>query len=485
MARMSAVERRVRAAFHAGVEIAFSAGDPPLPGSVVADLLCRPVDRAEHPRAALRLRGATVIGPIDASDAEITVPVRFRDCRFDAPVDLSGARLADLQFSGCELRDLRARLMAVRGDASLADSTVAGPADLSDVRIGGDLVLERARLRHSGGRALAAARLAVGGSLLGSSLHAAGELWLDGAQVGGNLVLDGAVLRNPSKRAIAADRLVIGGNLRAGAGFDAHGDLLLIHSQVGGQLWFVGAKLTSPAGWALHLGSAKADSVWLCFAEAPVGRVRLSGLRTETLFDHPAVWPAQLDLVGCTYRLLVARSFEGGSSAPAGVVTVPVRRRLEWVRRSPDGYAPQPYEQLAEVYRRGGQDVEARRVLLEKQRRRRAGLRLPGRIGGYLLDGLVGYGYRTWLAGLWLLAFWALGTAAFTAWPPPPRNPAEAPEPSAALYALDLLLPIINLGHDTAWKPAGTGQYVAAVLVVMGWVLTTAVVAGLSRIINR
>ncbi|BEL02620.1 oxidoreductase [Actinoplanes sichuanensis] len=485
MARMSAVERRVRAAFHAGAEIALAAGDPPLPGAVIADLLCRPVDRAEHPRAALRLRGATVTGPVDVTDAEIAVPVRFRECRFDAPVDLSGAQPADLRFSRCELHGLRARLVVVRGDVSLADSTVEGPLDLSDARIGGDLVLERARLRHPAGRALAAARLTVGGSLLGTGLHAAGELWLDGAQVGGNLVLDGAVLRNPSKRAVAGDRLVIGGNLRAGDGLDVHGELFLVHVQVGGQLWFVGATLAAPDGFALHLGSGKADSVWLCFAETPVGRVRLSGLRAETVFDDPAVWPARLDLVGCTYRLLIARSFEGRRPGPAAVVTVPVRRRLEWLRRSPDGYAPQPYEQLAEAYRRGGQDVEARRVLLEKQRRRRTGLHLPGRIGGYLLDGLVGYGYRTWQAGLWLLVFWALGAAAFTAWPPPPRNRAEAPEPSAALYALDLLLPIINLGHDTAWKPAGTAQYVAAALVVMGWVLTTAVVAGLSRIINR
>ncbi|MEU4156968.1 pentapeptide repeat-containing protein [Actinoplanes sp. NPDC026670] len=485
MARMSAVERRVRAAFHAGAEIEFSAGDPPLPGAVVAGLLCRPVDRAEHPRAALRLRGATITGPVDVTDAEIAVPVRFRDCRFEEAVDFSGAQPADLRFTGCELRGLRARLVAVRGDVSLAGCAVEGPVDLCDARVGGDLVLERARLDNPSGRALAAARLTVGGSLLGAGLHAAGELWLDGAQVGGSLVLDGAVLRNPSKRAVAGDRLVVGGNLRAGDGFDVHGDLLLIHVQVGGQLWFVGAKLTAPDGWALHLGGGKADSVWLCFAEAPVGRVRLSGLRVETLFDDPAVWPARLDLVGCTYRLLIARSFKGRRPGPAAVVTVPVRRRLEWLRRSPDGYMPQPYEQLADAYRRGGQDVEARRVLLERQRRRRATLRLPGRIAGCLLDGLVGYGYRTWLAGLWLLVFWALGAAAFTAWPPPPRNPAEAPEPSAALYALDLLLPIINLGHDTAWKPAGAAQYVAAVLVVMGWVLTTAVVAGLSRIINR
>jgi hypothetical protein len=166
-------------------------------------------------------------------------------------------------------------------------------------------------------------------------------------------------------------------------------------------------------------------------------------------------------------------------------VPVTVRQRLDWLRRSPDGYTPQPYEQLAEQYRRNGQDVEARRVLLERQRRRRATLGIPGRLFGYLVDGLVGYGFRTWLAGIWLGVFWALGTVSFLLHPSVPRNPAEAPARNAGLQALDLLLPIVNLGHDNAWKPIGATEYVAALLVVVGWVLTTAVVAGLTRTLNR
>ena len=65
------------------------------------------------------------------------------------------------------------------------------------------------------------------------------------------------------------------------------------------------------------------------------------------------------------------------------------------------------------------------------------------------------------------------------------RNPAEAPEHNAALQALDLLLPIIDLGHDGVWRPTGASEYVAAVLVIAGWGLTTAVVASLARVVNR
>ncbi|MGI5182687.1 hypothetical protein ACQEVZ_41175 [Dactylosporangium sp. CA-152071] len=482
---LTSSERQVRAGFLAGDLVDLSAAAASVRAAALADLLSRPVDRAAHPRAALRLRGATVTGPLDVAHAVVAVPVEFQDCTFDAPVDVSGADLVDLHLVRCRLPALQARLATVRGDVSCAASEVGGALDLRDARVGGDLDLSEARLHNPGGNALAAARLTVGGSLRGYGLHAAGELWLGGAQIGGNLLLDGATLTNPDGRAIGADRLCVGGNLRAGGGFTADGDLLLIHAEVGGQVWFVGATVRSPDRWALHLGGTTAGSLWMCFRSPPDGRVRLSGLKVDTLFDDPRVWPERLDLVGCTYRLLIPRTFGDGADEPGRLATVDVRQRLDWLRRSPDGYAPQPYEQLASAYRAAGQDTEARRVLLEQHRRRRATQHWPGRLAGYLLDALVGYGYRTWLAALWLLACWVLGTLAFTVWPPDARTPADSPDWNPALYALDLLLPIIDLGHDSAWHATGSTQYVAATLIIMGWVLTTAVVASLSRLLNR
>jgi len=39
--------------------------------------------------------------------------------------------------------------------------------------------------------------------------------------------------------------------------------------------------------------------------------------------------------------------------------------------RDPEGYRPQPYEQLATTYRQIGNEADARSVPLTKQRRRR------------------------------------------------------------------------------------------------------------------
>nr|MDT0658368.1 hypothetical protein [Micromonospora sp. DSM 115978] len=495
MRGLTGAERRVTVGFGRGEPVDLAGVAEPVRAGVLIDLLTG----CERPgRAALRLRNARIEGRLDLRNAEIAVPVRIADSTFTDTPCLDDARAASLLLTDCVLPGLRARLLELRGDLVLRGCAVTGPVDLRDARVGGTVNLDGARLTANGeavdetrafgrgdGVALAAARLTVAGNLHArGGFTAAGQVWLGGASIGGTADFDGATISNPGGLSLAADRLTVGGSLTARYGFRADGNVVLIHAQVGNQLNFTNAILGSTGFAALHLGGARVGSLWLNFAEPPAGRVRLSGVQADSIFDEPRTWPAEIDLVGCTYRLLMAR-LPTAPDEPSPPVEVGVRQRLGWLDRCAEGYLPQPYEQLAEFYRRNGQDPEARRVLLEKQRRRRATLRWPGRLAGYLLDGLVGYGYRSWLAGLWLILFWALGTATFVARPSQPRNPAEAPTPDAALQALDLLLPIINLGHDGAWKPAGWSQYVAAALVIAGWVLTTAVVAGLTRLFNR
>jgi hypothetical protein len=52
-------------------------------------------------------------------------------------------------------------------------------------------------------------------------------------------------------------------------------------------------------------------------------------------------------------------------------------------------------------------------------------------------------------------------------------------------YTLDLLLPVISFGQEAAFAPEGWHQALSYVLVVTGWILATAVVAGVSRTFNR
>jgi hypothetical protein len=153
------------------------------------------------------------------------------------------------------------------------------------------------------------------------------------------------------------------------------------------------------------------------------------------------------------------------------------------------GMPPQPYEQLAAVYRKAGRDEDARRISIAKQRARRRTIALPSRLWNLLLDILVGYGYRTWLAGLWLLAWWAVGTLVFAVAYPDhlmlatPGVPHPAFQP--AVYALDVLLPVVDLNQQSNWIPQGAGRWFAWAAILAGWVLTTAVLAALSGILKR
>ena len=56
---------------------------------------------------------------------------------------------------------------------------------------------------------------------------------------------------------------------------------------------------------------------------------------------------------------------------------------------------------------------------------------------------------------------------------------------NATIYALDLLLPIINLGQQDSWQPTGPALGMYWALIILGWVLTSALVAGLTGIVKK
>jgi hypothetical protein len=192
--------------------------------------------------------------------------------------------------------------------------------------------------------------------------------------------------------------------------------------------------------------------------------------QVDSLWDDPAHRPGETRLDGLRYEDLAPR--------------LPAPARLDWLSRGQAGYQPQPFEQLAAHYRRIGHDEDARHVLLHKQRKRRRTLAPPGRMWGLTQDLLVGYGYRPWLAGLWILVLLAAGTVFFAVTPPVAAR-TDPPAFSAPSYTLDLLLPVVNLGQETAWSPHGPGQTIAHGLIIAGWILATAVIAGITRQLVR
>src|SRR5262249_11728275 len=121
-----------------------------------------------------------------------------------------------------------------------------------------------------------------------------------------------------------------------------------------------------------------------------------------------AFWPTggRLHLDGFVYSRL------GGAEPPT------VKQRLGWLRRP---YKPKaskitaplaapPHEQPTAQYPRAGQDTEARQVAIARRSdlRKYGNLSPPRRIGNWLLDKSIKYGYQTWRAVAGLVSLYMI-----------------------------------------------------------------------------
>jgi hypothetical protein len=437
-------------------------------------------------------------------------------------VRLAEARIGrQLSMAGASLRNpgataLNAEQLTVDGTLYLhRDFSADGQVMLRGAALRGALYLG-GELRNGRGVALNAVRITADGVYARGRLVVRGEVALNGARVRGSLDIAGANLLNQDGTALSGERMEVMGRLFCGAGFIAEGEIRLVDTRVGAGVYFSGARLSSTSGGTLTAWGLTAAGVVnccdglisdgkisfagarigseLCFASATIRadlslrQVHADVLRTngDTVVDgvmdlrHAVVAvvdqsreskPGVTRLGGFAYTAL-------GSPLPAAV-------GLAWLASDPDGYHPQPYEQLAAVYRATGNDADARSVLLAKQRARRRTLSAPLKAWGRLQDWIVGYGYLPQRAALWLAALLIIGTAAFAAQHPAPLDPGQAPEFNSLLYTLDLLIPIAGFGQKAAFNPTGWHHWLAAGLIAAGWILATTIAAGITRVLSR
>ena len=418
----------------------------------------------------LWLIGAHVTGALDLAYADIRFPVRLESCVFDKQLEFYGARTRQLSLSGSQFPGLGGSTAVVDGNLRLNNCLSTGQIRLVGTRVTGTVMLSGA---HLGGHAtpFSATRLVVGNDILGTEgLVCEGELKLNNAEVAGAVRLEGAQLRNPGGIALSAVDITVGAIVNCCEGFAATGKVTFSYSTIHSRLCFQRARLANPSDRALSCRHVETPELVLQ-PSAPIdGVVDLRHARIGLLRDDPATWPATVQLDGLRYEAL---------ENPAGAA------RLRWIRLDPQGYLPQAYEQLADEYRRRGNEAEARTVLRAKQRHRTESLSPIGRFWGYLQDATVGYGYRPSRAVAWLFALLAIGTVLFGLNPPAPFAGTDPPDFNAFVYTLDLLVPIVDFGQRHAFNPHGAMAWLAYGLIAAGWVLATTVAAGATRALRR
>ena len=385
---------------------------------------------------AVRLRGAQITGRLNLGGLTLRCPLELYDCFLGGRLSLAKAKAPDISLRGSYLgQRLSARGLRLDHNLNLSGGFHChGPVMLRDARIGGQLDCEGATFTNPNGWVLGADRLTVGGHLSLRRTKVTCEVWLLGAHIGGQLRCDEATFSNPNGRV-----------------------LTLEHASVAEDVFMRPASLE---GWGMTLSAARVGG-W---------------------YDAKPTWPVALHLEGFVYEAIDATP------------TVTPRERLAWLRRQEGGYAPQPYEQLAAVYRRAGSDQGARTVAIAKQQARRAQVRRwwarwPSRAWSAFLRWTIGYGYRPALVLPWLIGLFAAGWLVFDhAYPTHLRDAKsglEQPDFNPARYTLDLLLPVANLKQRDAFVPHGYAAWWAFGLSLAGWLLAAVVVAGLTGVFKR
>ena len=460
----------------------------------------------------VRLPGATVGGGLDcnggefinkegivliADGAQITGSVFLSDgFKAEGEVRLPGATIGGyLDCSGGQFinkggKALNADGGHINGDFFLRNGFKAeGAVRLLGATIGGDLDCSKGQFINKKGQALSADRAQINGNVfLNDGFKAEGEVRLPGATIGGDLDCSKGQFINKGGKALSADSAQINGSVFLRNGFKAEGGVSLVGAIV--------------EGWLIWINVLNRDETTM----------DLRGGHVDTLWDDSNSWPksSNLYLHGFCYD-------EIDDDAP-----VDAKQRIEWLQLQPSGhFYPQPYEHLAAVLCAKGHENAAKNVQIAKNvdRRRRGTITPIAKPFHWLLGLLTGYGYHTWrplLVGLLLVGIgWGLfhgGARAGVIMRVEGDEFVPVDEAVSLvqlhfhplLYSFDIFLPVISFGHADLWAPneamkgplLNVGGHVIPIsglvlccykwgLNVLGWVLTTLFIAGLTGIIRR
>ena len=451
-------------------------------------------------------RGFTATGAVALRSAEITSVLTCR-----------GAQLTGTDTDG---NALFAEAIKVGGGVFLAGGfTAKGAVRLTFADITGQLNCSGAQLTGTGshGSALVANGMKVGGDVfLDRGFTAAGAVRLIGADITGQLNCSGAQLTGTDSQgyALVADGTKVSRSVFLDREFTAAGTISLISVHIGGSVYLMPTALADGNDVALSAARAQiAGTLRWAPARQVAGRVTLEDATVGQVSDDwssqrpNGYWPTEgrLRLDGFAYS-----RFGGDQQAT-------VEQRLAWVRSQyhppaqgrATELATQPYEQLATVYRQAGKETQARKVAIA----RRADLRKYGNLspyrwfGNWLLDKTIKYGYQSWRAGVGLAAVFVIFTMlSFLAQQHHlivPVGNFKGAAPSATKctsnypcfyppgYAIDTVIPIINVHQADNWGPDGSAPwgraFVAATWIAtgLGWALATLLVAGYTGLVRQ
>jgi hypothetical protein len=405
----------------------------------------------------LQLRTTMFEGP----HSESRIPVDFRrmkvsggifidqGTRFEARYNLYGSSIGGMLR--IENADFGAGILANMlhaASVSCLETTVTGSVEINDAVISNELQVIGSTVHSESRVALGLARTRIGRLLLAPSTTFRGAIVLWNAYV------DQAIDLDRTKLERGAEPMVFDGR----------------YLRCQGRLH-----------WAPEL--LDADST-----------VFLNNAKVGVLDDDTGSWPNTISLEGFEYDRFPS------------VKAANVELRKTWLDRDPS-YRSQPFEHLASLYRKMGNEAAASQIAMHKWKSRRRKLPLTGAryVWDLFLDTAYGYGHRPWRPLLALFSVIALGYLVFD-WARENHAfcPADAlkanevctaaaqyPTFSPAAFTMESLLPFTDFGQRRFYVVRGdtrAGRMVTYYLIVhrlTAWFCTALIAASVSHILRN
>lgn len=451
------------------------------------------------PGSAFDASNIGVGGNIIAKSLTADESLIFNFARIAGNLNLGGAKLSTANNNRPALGVAKASVATLKFGS---DFLCEGEIILDSTVIETDFILSESTIANDGGLCINAPRLNVKGNIIANSVKTTGSIRLSDAAVGGDIrFLDSSLYGVPLKESShgrprdqqsgrewrGTSLLLNDGSIKGD--IDCRGSLfeeavVLESTTAGGSVVMTQASIQASGDTALNGEGLQCEVLNLNFSKQPGNGIDLTSANVSTLADDNNTWPQgkEVHIDGFKYQRIAS--------------PLSTSERLRWLRNSTRCYTTQPYDQLATCLSSVGQESAARVVSFESIKRyHREGTTLK-RIWGSLQEVTIGFGYKPARAVFIFLILWTLGALWFTFGAVScsygqgttglcPVKPGEHPTWDPWLYSLDLLIPVVNLGHDLAWDPTGVSKVVMYALISSGWILATTIIAAASRTLRR
>lgn len=333
------------------------------------------------------VEGVIFSGILDLENANIPFILSFHNCVFSEDIYLNQSSIFSISFRKSKIYSIKGQSAYIKHNIFLNDGFEAkDTVDLSGSIIGGNIDCSGGVfLNKEVSLRMQQAKISRN-IFLRNHFQAKGTVDLLHAKVLGDIdCMNGRFLGQDIS--IQAEKAEIGRSLILSEGFMTEGSVNATGAKIKSNVECSNGKFSNKDSSFILKSSTIDDSLIMNENTKISGELDLRFAKIRMLWDEKNSWPEQNKLLldGLFYQ----RIFEQEKLNP--------RERIQWIRLEKNFY-PQPYEQLASLYRKSGKYEEAKEVMIaskEDPRRLKKHTYLE-RFLHYLLGLTLDYGHSPW-----------------------------------------------------------------------------------------